>query len=179
MSGDALGRPEKLSPAHGLSEFDSGEPALDNWLRRRAARNERSGASRTYVVCAGAKVAGYYSLAVGAVSHATSPGRLRRNMPDPVPVMILGRLAVDKSFQGRGVGAGLLRDAVLRTVQAAEIAGIRGVLVHAISEAAKRFYEAYGFIASPIDPMTLLITVAEAAGIIGGKGLGHLARREP
>ena len=115
-------------------------------------------------------MAGYYSLAVGGVSHATSPGRLRRNMPDPVPVMVLGRLAVDKSFQGRGVGAGLLRDAVLRTVQAAEIAGIRGVLVHAISDAAKRFYEGYGFIASPIDPMTLVITVAEAARMIGDKG---------
>ena len=95
---------------------------------------------------------------------------MRRNMSDPVPVMIFGRLAVGKSFQGRGVGAGLLRDAVLRTVQAAEIAGIRGVLVHAISEAAKRFYESYGFIASPIDPMTLMITVAEAARIIGDKG---------
>ena len=170
MSGDGLDRPKKLSPEHELSEFDSGEPALDDWLRRRAAQNEASGASRTYVVCAGAKVAGYYSLAVGAVSHATSPGRMRRNMSDPVPVMIFGRLAVGKSFQGRGVGAGLLRDAVLRTVQAAEIAGIRGVLVHAISEAAKRFYESYGFIASPIDPMTLMITVAEAARIIGDKG---------
>src|ERR1017187_4178265 len=170
MSGDALRPPEKLSPAHELSGFDSGEPALDDWLRRRAAQNEASGASCTYVVCAGTKVAGYYSLAVGAVSHAMSPGRLRRNMPDPVPVMILGRLAVDKSFQGHGVGTGLLRDAVLRIVQAAQIAGIRGVLVHAISEAARRFYESYGFIASPIDPMTLMITVAEAARIIGDKG---------
>ena len=169
MSGDALGPPEKLSPKHQLSAFDSGEPALDDWLWRRAVQNEASGASRTYVVCNGTKVAGYYSLAVGAVSHATSPGRLRRNMPDPVPVMVLGRLAVDKSFQGRGVGAGLLRDAVLRTVQAAEIAGIRGVLVHAISEAAKRFYESYGFIASPIDPMTLMITVSEAVKAFVGE----------
>src|ERR1039457_2745764 len=170
LSGDAVGAPGKLSPEHELSEFDSGEPLLDDWLRRRAAQNEASGASRTYVVCAGTRVAAYYSLAVGAVSHATSPGRLRRNMPDPVPVMVLGRLAVDKSFQGRGVGAGLLRDAVLRIIQAAEIAGIRGVLVHAISDAAKRFYESYGFIASPVDPMTLMITVAEAARIIGDKG---------
>jgi GNAT superfamily N-acetyltransferase len=169
MSRPALSAPEKFSPEHDLSGFRSGEPALDDWLRRRAARNQASGASRTYVVRAGTKVAGYYSLAVGAVSHAASPGRLRRNMPDPVPVMILGRLAVDKSFQGCGVGSGLLRDAVLRTLQAADVAGIRGVLVHAISEAAKRFYEGYGFVESPIDPMTLVLPLAEAARIIGAK----------
>jgi GNAT superfamily N-acetyltransferase len=162
MSGPGLGPPERFSPEYDLSAFDSGEPVLDDWLRRRAAQNEASGASRTYVVCAGPKVAGYYSLAVGAVSHTVSPGRLRRNMPDPVPVMILGRLAVDRSFQGKGAGVGLLRDAILRTVQAAEIAGIRGLLVHAISEAAKRFYERHGFIVSPVDPMTLVITIAEA-----------------
>ncbi len=164
-----IGAPEKLSPEHDLSEFDSGEPVLDAWLRRRAAQNDASGASRTYVVCAGKRVAGYYSLAVGAVSHEASPGWLRRNQPDPLPVMILGRLAVDKSFQGRGIGVGLLRDAVLRTVQAAEIAGIRGIVVHAISESAKRFYESYGFRASPIDPMTVLITVAEAERMLSRK----------
>lgn len=169
MNPSVLGHPQKLAPEHDLSRFDSGEPALDDWLRRRAAQNESSGASRTYVVSAGTRVAGYYSLAVGAVSHAASPGRLRRNMPDPIPVMVLGRLAVDKSFQGCGIGTGLLRDAVLRTVQAAGIAGIRGILVHAISQKAKRFYEGYGFLASPIDPMTLVITVAEAAGIAGVK----------
>jgi GNAT superfamily N-acetyltransferase len=161
-----IGPPEKLSPAHDLSGFDSGEAVLDDWLRRRAAQNEASGASRTYVVCVGEKGVGYYSLAVGAVARAESPGRIRRNMPDPIPVMILGRLAVDKAFHGRGVGTGLLRDAVLRTVQAARIAGIRGILVHAPSEVAKRFYEAYGFRASLLDPMTLMITVAEAARIL-------------
>src|ERR1035438_3894012 len=146
--------PEKLSSKHDLAPFDSGEMVLDEWLRRRAAQNEAGGASRTYVVCAGQHVAGYYSLAVGAAAHEQVPGRIRRNMPDPIPVMILGRLAVDKMFQGKGIGAGLLKDAVLRTMQAAEIAGIRALLVHAISEAAKRFYEAYGFVASPVDPMT-------------------------
>jgi GNAT superfamily N-acetyltransferase len=88
-------------------------------------------------------------------------------MPDPVPAMVLGRLAVDKAHHGRGVGTGLLRDAVLRTMQAADIAGIRTILVHAISEPAKRFYERYGFVASPVDPMTVMITVAEAARILG------------
>jgi GNAT superfamily N-acetyltransferase len=160
------GPPEKLSAGHDLSGFDSGEPALDDWLRRRARQNELSGASRTYVVCAEKKVVGYYTLAAGAITHAEVPGRIRRNMPDPIPVMILGRLAVDKTFHGQGVGTGLLRDAVLRIVQAAEIAGIRAILVHAISEAAKRFYEKYGFVPSPVDALTVMITVAEAARII-------------
>jgi GNAT superfamily N-acetyltransferase len=168
MSGTGeIGPPEKPSPAHDLSGFDCGEPALDDWLRRRAGQNQASGASRTYVVCAGRRVVGYYTLAAGAVAHADAPGRIRRNTPDPVPVMVLGRLAVDKAFHGEGVGTGLLRDAVLRTVQAEEIAGIRAILVHAISEAAKRFYEKYGFVASPTDPLTVMITVAEAAKWIG------------
>jgi GNAT superfamily N-acetyltransferase len=168
-SADDIGAPEKISAEHDLSMFDSGEPVLDEWLRRRAEQNEASGASRTYVVCAGKKVVGYYTLAVGAVAHAEAPGRIRRNMPDPVPVMVLGRLAIDKAYHGQGVGTGLLRDAVLRTVQAAEIAGIRAILVHAISEAAKRFYEKYGFVASPVDPLTVMITVAEAAKILAVK----------
>ncbi|HEY6391946.1 MAG TPA: GNAT family N-acetyltransferase [Bryobacteraceae bacterium] len=161
-----IGPPERLSAQHDLAGFDSGEPALDDWLRRRAAQNELSGASRTYVVCAGRKVVGYYTLAAGVIAHSEAPGRIRRNMPDPIPVMILGRLAVDKNFHGQGVGTGLLRDAVLRIVQAAEIAGVRAILVHAISEAAKRFYEKYGFVASPVDPQTVIITVAEAAKMI-------------
>ena len=167
---DDINQPEKLAPEHDLSEFDSGEPALDEWLRRRAVQNEASGASRTYVACAGKRVVGYYALAVGAVAHAEAPGRVKRNMPDPVPAMVLGRLAVDKGFQGRHIGTGLLRDAVLRTVQAAEIGGIRAILVHAISEAAMRFYESHGFVASPVDPMTAMITVAEAVKILNDQG---------
>ena len=163
---DAIRPPEKLSSTHNLSDFDSGEPVLDDWLRRRALHNEASGASRTYVVRLIKTVVGYYTLAVGAVAHAEVAGRVRRNMPDPLPVMVLGRLVVDKSFQRRGIGKGLLRDAVLRTVQAAEIAGIRVILVHAISEPAKRFYEGCGFIASPIDPLTVVLTVAEAEKIL-------------
>jgi GNAT superfamily N-acetyltransferase len=108
-------------------------------------------------------VVAYYALAVGAVAHAGAPGRVRRNMPDPVPVMIIGRLAVDQEFHGHGLGQGLLRDAVLRTLQAAEIAGIRAILVHAISSAAQRFYERHGFARSPIDPMMLMITLADVA----------------
>jgi GNAT superfamily N-acetyltransferase len=168
MSEGTLSAPEKLAAGDDLSDFNSGVAALDDWLRRRAAQNETAGASRTYVVRSGTKIAGYYSLAVGAIAHEKVPGRVKRNMPDPVPVMILGRLAVDKSYQGQGIGEGLLRDAVLRTMQAAEIAGIRALLVHAISADAKRFYERYGFITSPVDPMTVMITLSEAEKIVGG-----------
>jgi GNAT superfamily N-acetyltransferase len=161
--GDTISAPEKLTRAHDLSQFQCGEPELDDWLKRRALHNEETGASRTYVVCMNHRVAGYYALAAGAAAHATAPGRVRRNMPNPVPVMVIGRLAIDLNFQGQGIGSSLLRDAIRRTVQAAEIAGIRAILVHAISENAKRFYQKWGFIPSPIDPMTLMITVAEAA----------------
>ena len=168
LPGDRFDPPEKLSPSHDLSHFQCGEPTLDDWLRRRALQNEESGASRTYVLCLGNRVVGYYALAVGAVTHAEAPGRVRRNMPDPVPVMVIGRLAVDQTMQGQAIGPALLRDAVLRTIQAAEIAGIRAILVHAISDRAKGFYERSGFIPSPIDPMTLMITVAEARRALTG-----------
>lgn len=164
-----IGPPAKLSAAHDLSAFDSGEPVLDDWLRRRALQNEESGPSRTYVVCAGTKVVGYYSLAVGAIAHAEALGKAPRNMPNPVPAVILGRLAIDKKCQGAGIGTALLRDAILRTIHAADIAGIRVILVHAISETAKRFYEKHGFIASPVDHMMVMITVAEAIKILDGK----------
>ena len=155
--------PEHLHAQHDLAAFDSGVQALDDWLRRRALGNEASGASRTYVLCAGrAQVVGYFALASGAVTLHQATGRIRRNMPDPIPVMVLGRLAVDKTWHGRGLGRGLLRDAILRTMQAGAIAGIRALLVHAISEDARRFYERCGFAASPLDPMTLMITLADA-----------------
>lgn len=166
---DRISAPRKLSSDHDLSRFDCGEPALDDWLRRRALQNEESGASRAYVVCMGRKVVGYYALAVGAVAHVVAPGRIRRNMPDPVPAMVLGRLAVDQSAQGQNIGQGLLRDAILRTIQAAVIAGIRAILVHAISERAKQFYLKSGFSPSPLDPMTLMITVVEAAHALSQK----------
>jgi GNAT superfamily N-acetyltransferase len=168
-SDQPLSAPEKLRTDHDLSKFECAEPALDDWLRRRALQNEESGASRTYVVCAGHQVVGYYALAVGAVAHVETPGRVRRNMPDPVPVMIIGRLAVHKDCQRKKIGPALLRDAVLRTLQAAEIAGVRAILVHAISERARQFYENCGFIASPMDPLTLMITVAEAVKAFVGK----------
>lgn len=164
MSGIAgdIGAPERLTATHDVSAFDCGIPDLNDWLKKRALPNEESGASRTYVVCSAGRVVGYYALATGGVALATAPGRVRRNMPDPLPVMIVGRLAVERSWQGRSLGRSLLRDAVLRTMQAAEIGGIRAILVHAISEDAKRFYERHGFTASPVDPMTLMIAIRDA-----------------
>jgi len=164
-----LSAPEKLRADHDLSKFDCGEPSLNDWLRRRALQNEESGASRTYIVCTAQHVVGYYALAVGAVAHEEAPGRVRRNIPDPVPVMIVGRLAVHKDYQRKKTGPALVRDAVLRTLQAAEIAGVRAILVPAISEPAREFYEDCGFIPSPMDPMTLMITVAEAVKAFVGK----------
>ena len=164
-----ISAPEHLTAAHDVSAFDSGVPELDDWLKRHALANEETGASRTYVVCAGGRVVAYYALASGGVAQAAAPGRVRRNMPDPIPVMILGRLAVDRAWRGRNLGASLLRDAVIRTLQAAEIGGIRAILVSAISEDAKRFYERHGFGVSPVDPMVLVITVADAGKALSGK----------
>jgi GNAT superfamily N-acetyltransferase len=124
--------------------------------------NEASGVSRTYVVCQGRRVIAFYCLATGAVLQKEAPGRVRRNMPEPIPVMILGRLAVDRRFQGRGLGKALLRDAILRTLQAADIAGIRAVLVHAKDDDARQFYARFGFLPSPLDPLTLMLPLNDA-----------------
>ncbi|PIP72304.1 MAG: GNAT family N-acetyltransferase [Nitrospinae bacterium CG22_combo_CG10-13_8_21_14_all_47_10] len=154
--------PEKLQSCHSVKAFDSGKPVLDEWLQKRALRNDETGASRTYVVCIKKQVVGFYTLAVGSIEARKAPGKIRQNMPDPIPVMIIGRLAVDQKYQRSGIGRGLLRDAILRIVQAAEIAGIRAILVHALDDGAKTFYQRCGFRASPLEPLTLLITVADA-----------------
>jgi GNAT superfamily N-acetyltransferase len=135
--------------------------SLDDWLKRRARANQVSGASRTFVVSRGNRVVAYYALASGAVELASAPGRFRRNMPDPVPVVVLGRLAIDASEQGHGLGRALFRDAGLRVLGAADTIGIRGILVHAISDDAKQFYTALGFEPSPLEPMTLMVTLAD------------------
>ena len=153
--------PEKLNSLHQIETFDSGNSQLDEWLKRRALRNESEGASRTYVLCDRQAVIAYYCLATGAIALNSAPGKVRRNMPDPIPVMVIGRLAVDRNWQGLGIGRALLRDAILRTLQAAEIVGIRAILVHAISEDAKQFYQKCGFTVSPIDPMTLMVKVSD------------------
>lgn len=154
-----LTAPDLLGDAHDLDQFQSGNDTLDDWLRRRARANKISGASRTYVVAEDRRVVGYYCLASGALDLTDAPGAIRRNMPDPIPMAVLGRLAIDRIWQGKGLGAALLQDAILRTARAAAIIGIRGLLVHAISDAAKAFYERHGFTASPKHPMTLVLSL--------------------
>jgi GNAT superfamily N-acetyltransferase len=156
-----LSSPILLAADCQLDDFACGVDILDDWLKRRAHPNQVNGASRTYVVTEGKSVVGYYCLASGALELSDTPTSIRRNMPDPdpVPVAILGRLAVDKSCQGRGLGVALLQDAVVRTAQAGGILGIRGLLVHALSIEAKAFYEHHGFVASPTQPMTLILSL--------------------
>ncbi len=163
-----LTAPGPISVDHDVSGFDCGEDSLNKWLKKRAISNEKTGASRTFVVCNGNVVIGYYSLAAGAVAREETTGKVRRNMPEPVPVMILGRLAVDQQWQGQHIGRGMLKDAIMRTLIAAEQVGIRALLVHALSEEAKRFYLQYGFHKSPINDMTLMIALYEARRTISG-----------
>lgn len=154
--------PAPLTRGHDIASFHSGEPVLDDWLKRRALSNQISGASRTYVVAKDNRVLGYYSLAAGAVLSSLAPGRVRRNMPNSIPVMILARLAVDQTVQDRGFGIGLLQDAILRTLQAAEITGIRALLVHALHEKAAAFYFRFGFQPSPLQPLTYMLLLHDA-----------------
>ena len=160
MSGPLL-PPEPLADHHEIGDFSSGEASLDGWLRRRAKANQVSGASRTYVVCEEKRVIGYYALASGAVTVESAPGRFKRNMPNTIPVAVLARLAVDRSWQGRSIGRALFRDAARRIAHAAETIGIRGIVVHAISEDARKFYLALGFDPSPGEPMTLMVTLSD------------------
>ena len=159
MAALTLEAPAPLSAEHRIEAFASGSPSLDDWLKRRARTNQLSGASRTYVVAEAGRVVGHYCLASGALALNDAPGGFKRNMPDPIPMAILGRLAVDLTWQGRGLGAALLRDAVERTQTAAAILGIRGLHVHALSDEAKAFYEHHGFVASPSRPMALVLSL--------------------
>ena len=156
-----LSAPEPLASQHPLAAFDSGVASLDDWLKRRALQNQASGASRTFVVCDEGEVAGYYALASSAIAAAATPGRFRRNMPDPVPVVVLARLAVARMQQGSGLGRALFQDAARRVLHASEAIGIRGLLVHALSDEAKAFYLRLGLDESPLEPMTLMVTLAD------------------
>jgi len=165
-----LSPPTPLAPDHELDAFNSGVEPLDDWLRRLARHNEAEGGSRTFVICTGRREVGYYSLAAGSVISGTATGRVRRNMPNPVPVVLLGRVAIDQAWQGRGLGSNMLRDAVLRVLAAGEAIGVRAILVHAISPDAKAFYEKHGFRPSPVDPMVLMITANDAQRMLAS---GH------
>jgi len=159
----ALSAPQALGATHLLDEFACGEASLDEWLKRRAMINQLSGASRTFITAdSQGRVFGYYAMAAGAVSHQMATGGVRRNMPDPIPVMVLGRLAIDQRAQGIKLGAALLQDAVNRAVAVSQNAGVRALLVHALHDRAKRFYEYYGFQESPQHTMTLMLRLNPA-----------------
>lgn len=156
-----LSGPAPLTAEHYVADFACGEATLDQWLKTRALRNEGRGASRTYVVCADNMVVAFYCLATGSVTSELAPGRIRRNMPDPIPVMVLGRLAVDLAWQRHSLGKALLRDAILRTLQVSEMVGVKALLVHALSDSAVRFYDANGFYPSPTNPRTLFLPLSD------------------
>jgi GNAT superfamily N-acetyltransferase len=157
--GAGLSGPEPLNEQHDLSEFDCGVPALDEWLRQRARKNE-SRFSRTYVVCDGDCVVGYFCISAGAIERAASPRKVRRNAPDSIPVSIIGRLAVDRAYAGKGLGADLLSDALRRIAIASQSIGIGAVLIQAKDEAAKRFYlRCAEFLDYPEDSRTLFLPI--------------------
>jgi GNAT superfamily N-acetyltransferase len=179
----SLKSPAPLINTHSIDDFNCGIPSLDEWLKRRALTNQNSGATRTFVICVDdflsakadasrtgtlrERVVGYYALAAGSINVQSALGKFRRNMPDPIPVVILARLAIDTSYQGRGLGRALFRDAALRVIQAADPIGIRGIIVHAISAEAKDFYVALGFrcdkiLSQSTEPLSLLVVLLSA-----------------
>ena len=162
-----LSLPALLADHHDLTAFNSGEAALDEWLKKRARANQADGASRTFVICKENRVLGYYALASGSVSVAGLPGKFRRNMPDPVPVVMLGRLAVDLTLARQGVGRGLFKDAAVRISHAADTIGIRGIALHPISDDARAFYLKVGFSECPGDPRLMVVTLKDVRALLG------------
>lgn len=158
--------PALLTFQHDVSAFTSDEPTLDIWLKERALKNQMAGASRTYVVCNDNYVIAYYCLSSGIVTTNEATGAIKRNMPREIPMILLGRLAVDTRYTGKGIGRALVNDALQRALQAADIIGVRGVLVDALSPTAKVFWESVGFQASGLDPMKLMVRISELATIL-------------
>ena len=158
--------PTPITLVHDVSTFDCGEVSLNEWLKKRAVKNHLAGASRCFVLCNNFQVVAYYSLSAGAIAHELTPKSMQRNMPNPLPILLLGRLAVDKRYHNQGIGQALLRDAMLRAVNVSVEAGVFAILVHAISEQAKQFYLSRGFVESPLQPMTLLMTLQTVRTIL-------------
>ena len=161
--GIKISTPVRLSKHHIVEGFDCGYPQLNEWLQRYAWQNQQANTARTFVVCVENRVVGFYSLAVGAVEHIDVPQRVKKGLArHPIPVMILARLAVDRQYQGMGIGRGLLKDSMLRTINASDYAGIRAILVHAKDEKACTFYQKFDFEPSPIDPLHLMLLLKDA-----------------
>ena len=165
----AVAEPEPLGPQHDVSQFSSGVPGLDAWLQSKARLNEAKGGARTYVACDGERVAGFYSLAASAIERQRRSSRVGRNMPEPVPVILLGQLAVDSAYQGRRLGSDLLVDAVRRARAAAEVIGARAIVVQSIDERAKSFYGRFGFRPlSDREPLMLVLRMSEVDALLEG-----------
>jgi GNAT superfamily N-acetyltransferase len=163
-------RIEKLRRDHAVEGFNCGKEALHRFLKRHALQSQQAGATMTYLAQQGEDVVGFYSLAVGQVEYADAPDRLIKGLArHPVPIMLLARMAVASNFQGRKLGAGLLKDAMLRTLQASEIAGIRAFVVHAKDDEARTFYERFDFIASPTDPYHLALLLKDVRALLGSR----------
>ncbi len=162
-------RIEKLRPDHPIEGFDCGREELNRYLLRYAWQNQQAGAAQTYVGVVGAAIVGYHTLAVGQVTLEEAPERLKKGLAKhPIPIMLLARLAIDHRWQGQGVGKALLRDAMQRTLQAADIAGIRAFAVHAKDEEARRFYEHFEFVPAPTDPMHLFVLLKDVRRMLAG-----------
>ena len=152
--------PVLLTTEHDVNQFCCGNETLDSWLIKRGLKNQDSGASKTFVITeGGSEVIGYYALTTGSIERAMTSGNFSRQMPDPIPVIILDRLAIHQKYQGKKLGAALLKDTIQRTLIVADNVGVRGLLVHALSDEAKQFYLKYGFVESPMEPMTLMISL--------------------
>jgi GNAT superfamily N-acetyltransferase len=164
-----IGPPAPLLAEHRVEDFHCGVEELDAWLKQRALKNQQSGVSRTFVICKDMRVIGYYSLASAQLHRAIALAKLRRNMPEEIPAALIGRLAVDRTYQGRGLGADLVFDAVRHIAGAADHLGVRLILIHAISEAACAFYEKLGVERSPVERWTLMTTVADALAALEGR----------
>ncbi len=167
MPTSGFGQPVPIAPGHRTEQFDCGVAELNVWLNQRALKNQSSGDSRTYVVCHGTAVAGYYSLASAGLQRPLATSKSRRNAPNEIPAVLIGRLAVDLNYTSRGLGKSLLIDAVKRTIEARIQVGVRLIMVHAISEEACTFYERFGFVRSPIERRTLMIAISDAIAAAG------------
>jgi predicted N-acetyltransferase YhbS len=164
----AMGAPRKLDETHQLEDFDCGQVSLNDFLSERALKNNREKASVTYVVCERdtTKVIGYYALSNGSINRNEAPSRIARNMPPDIPIILLGRLAVDSNWQGSGMGKGLLKDALKRAISASDSIGARALVVHALTEEAAKFYKKLGFVESPVTPMTYMLSLRHDPGLL-------------
>ncbi|UYM15871.1 GNAT family N-acetyltransferase [Endozoicomonas euniceicola] len=157
--------PELLTKDHKIDDFDCGHDVLTEWLKKTALKNQSANASRTFVVCKGDRVVGYYALSSGSIERMQTPKSLARNMPDPIPVTVLGRLGIDQEHQGVRIGSGLLKDAMMRTLVVSQHVGVKAMLVHAISGEARQFYFQYGFKGSPFNPVILMLPIKHIVGL--------------